>query len=77
MFDELQNTLMQIVGSIAWGQWLAAGFLLLLGIVLGTLVARSAGKLAENRISRHHQVMIRRLVFYLVFIIFAMAALRE
>ncbi|KXS52544.1 MAG: mechanosensitive ion channel protein MscS, partial [Marinobacter sp. T13-3] len=33
--------------------------------------------LAENRISRHHQVMIRRLVFYLVFIIFAMAALRE
>lgn len=77
MFDELQNTLMQIVGSIAWGQWLAAGFLLLLGVVLGTLVARSAGKLTEKRISLHHQVMIRRLVFYLIFIIFAMAALRE
>lgn len=77
MFDELQNTFVQIVSSIAWGQWLAAGFLLLLGGVLGTLVARSAGRLAENRISRHHQAMVRRLAFYLVFVIFAMAALRE
>ncbi|GHD52574.1 mechanosensitive ion channel protein MscS [Marinobacter persicus] len=77
MFDELNNTIMQMAGGIAWGQWLAAAFLLLLGLVLGSLSARSVGHLVGKRTSRHHEVMIRRLVFYLVFVVFAMAALRE
>ena len=77
MFDELQNTFAQIISGIAWGQWLAAGFLLLLGLVLGSFLARGAGSLAEKRVSRHHQVILRRVVFYLVFTVFAMAALRE
>ncbi|MFC0702961.1 Small-conductance mechanosensitive channel [Marinobacter persicus] len=68
---------MQMAGGIAWGQWLAAAFLLLLGLVLGSLSARSVGHLVGKRTSRHHEVMIRRLVFYLVFVVFAMAALRE
>ena len=77
MFEGLNASLTGVLGGIAWGPWLAAGFLLLLGILLGSLAARTAGRLVESRISRHHQVMMRRLVFYLVFLIFAMAALRE
>lgn len=77
MFEGLNASLTGVLGGIAWGPWLAAGFLLLLGVVLGSLAARTASRLVESRISRHHQVMMRRLVFYLVFLIFAMAALRE
>jgi small-conductance mechanosensitive channel len=77
LFEGLNASLTGVLGGIAWGPWLAAGFLLLLGVVLGSLAARTASRLVESRISRHHQVMMRRLVFYLVFLIFAMAALRE
>jgi len=77
LFDAIQATTIQVINGIAWGQWLSAGFLLVLGLVLGSLVARSIGRMVEKRVSRHHQVMIRRLFFYLVFLLFAMAALRE
>nr|WP_236956005.1 mechanosensitive ion channel family protein [Marinobacter nauticus] len=50
---------------------------MVLGIILATFVARSAGRLVEARTTRHHQVMIRRVFFYLIFILFAIAALRE
>ncbi|MGB2109617.1 MAG: mechanosensitive ion channel family protein [Marinobacter vinifirmus] len=77
MLETLQTTIAQVIGSIAWGKWLSAGFLLVLGIVLATFVARSVGRLVETRTTRHHQVMIRRVFFYLVFLLFAIAALRE
>lgn len=77
MLETLQTTIAQVIGSIAWGKWLSAGFLLVLGIVLATFVARSVGRLVEARTTRHHQVMIRRVFFYLVFLLFAVAALRE
>ncbi|MBE0486939.1 mechanosensitive ion channel family protein [Marinobacter sp.] len=77
MFEAIEATVIQVINGIAWGQWLSAAFLLLLGVVLGTLAARSVGSLLETRTTRHHQVMIRRLFFYLVFVLFAMAALRE
>ena len=76
MLETLQTTIAQVIGSIAWGKWLSAGFLLVLGIVLATFVARSVGRLVEARTTRHHQVMIRRVFFYLVFLLFAIAALR-
>ncbi len=77
MLETLQTTIAQVIGSIAWGKWLSAGFLLVLGSVLATFVARSVGRLVETRTTRHHQVMIRRVFFYLVFLLFAVAALRE
>jgi small-conductance mechanosensitive channel len=77
VLETLQTTIAQVIGSIAWGKWLSAGFLLVLGIVLATFVARSVGRLVEARTTRHHQVMIRRVFFYLVFLLFAIAALRE
>jgi len=77
VLETLQTTIAQVIGSIAWGKWLSAGFLLVLGSVLATFVARSVGRLVEARTTRHHQVMIRRVCFYLVFLLFAIAALRE
>jgi small-conductance mechanosensitive channel len=77
VLETLQTTIAQVIGSIAWGKWLSAGFLLVLGSVLATFVARSVGRLVEARTTRHHQVMIRRVFFYLVFLLFAIAALRE
>lgn len=77
MFEAIQTTVVQVINGIAWGKWLSAGFLLVLGIVLGSWLARSVGRLVEKRTSRHHQVLIRRLFFYVIFLLFAMAALRE
>lgn len=77
MFEAIHTTVAQVTSGIAWGQWLSAGFLLILGLVLGTFLARSISRLIEKRTSLHHQVMIRRLCFYLVFVLFAIAALRE
>lgn len=63
--------------DIAWGQWISAGFLLVLGSILGSLAARSVARVMSTRSSRHHTVMFRRLVFYVIFILFGVAALRE
>ncbi|MGO1461251.1 MAG: mechanosensitive ion channel family protein [Oleiphilaceae bacterium] len=63
--------------DVAWGQWISAGFLLVLGLILGSFAARSVSRVMSTRSSRHHTVMIRRLVFYVIFILFGVAALRE
>ncbi|PCM43892.1 mechanosensitive ion channel family protein [Marinobacter sp. ANT_B65] len=68
---------MNVFSDIAWGQWISSGFLLVLGIVLGSLAARSVSKVMAKRSSRHHTVMVRRLVFYVIFLLFGVAALRE
>ncbi|MBU2875916.1 mechanosensitive ion channel family protein [Marinobacter salexigens] len=68
---------MNVFTVIAWGQWLSSGFLLVLGIVLASLAARSVSRMMVKRSSRHHTVMVRRLVFYIIFLLFGVAALRE
>src|SRR5690554_7225950 len=45
--------------------------------MIGSLVSRNVGRLVEKRTTKHHQAIIRRVFFYLVFIIFSMAGLRE
>jgi len=75
--DELKTGAMNVFVDIAWGQWISSGFLLVLGIVLGSLAARSVSKVMAKRSSRHHTVMVRRLVFYVIFLLFGVAALRE
>lgn len=77
MADELKTGAMNVFVDIAWGQWISSGFLLVLGIVLGSLAARSVSKVMAKRSSRHHTVMVRRLVFYVIFLLFGVAALRE
>ncbi|WP_041343807.1 mechanosensitive ion channel family protein [Marinobacter similis] len=68
---------MSVFTDIAWGVWASALFLLVLGVVLGSVAGRSAARFMEQRSTRHHTVMVRRLVFYVIVLLFAVAALRE
>ncbi|HET8802575.1 MAG TPA: mechanosensitive ion channel family protein [Marinobacter sp.] len=68
---------MQVWTDIAWGQWINSAFLLVLGLFLGSLAARSASRFMAQRSSRHHTLMVRRLVFYVIVLLFSVAALRE
>jgi len=77
VLEAIQSTVVQLASGIAWGKWLSAAVLLLLGLIVGSLVSRNVGRLVEKRTTKHHQAIIRRVFFYLVFIIFGMAALRE
>jgi len=75
--EELKAGAMNVFANIAWGQWIGSGFLLVLGLVLGSFAARSVSRVMAKRSSRHHTVMVRRLVFYVIVILFGVAALRE
>lgn len=77
MIEEMESSLQQLASGLPWMQWLNAAFLLILGIFLGSLAARSVSRVMQTRASLHHTVMVRRLVFYIVVAVFAMAALRE
>ncbi|MBU2954067.1 mechanosensitive ion channel family protein [Marinobacter sp. F3R08] len=68
---------MKVFTDIAWGQWISSAFLVVLGLFLGSLAARSVGQFMAQRASRHHAAMVRRLVFYIIFVLFLVAALRE
>ncbi|MDC0662553.1 mechanosensitive ion channel family protein [Marinobacter sp. SS21] len=77
MLEEVEQSLMAVIADIAWSQWLAALFLLVMGAVLASLASRGIARVMQARTSRHHSVMLRRLVFYVVLAIFVMAAMRE
>ncbi len=77
MVEELKTGALNVFADIAWGQWISSGFLLVLGLILGSFAARSVSKVMAKRSSRHHTVMVRRLVFYVIVLLFGVAALRE
>lgn len=77
MPEQLQTGFSAFIASIAWGKWIGVCFLILLGGVLASLSARGVTSFMQERASRHHTVMMRRLAFYTVLIIFLVAALRE
>ena len=77
MLDDMQAGVMSVFTDIAWGQWFSAVFLLVLGLVLGSLGARSVSRFMVQKSSRHHTAMVRRLVFYVIVAVFSIAALRE
>lgn len=77
MIEQFESSLMQFFGAIAWGKWISTLFLFVLGIVLASFAARGVTRFMQDRASRHHTVMLRRLVFYIVLAIFFVAALRE
>ena len=77
MIEDIESSLVQVAGTMPWMRWLSAGFLLVLGVILGSLAARSVSRVMQARATRHHTVMFRRLVFYVVVAVFALAALRE
>ena len=77
MLEQLKHMAASVVDGIAWGQWFSSLFLFGLGLLLATFAARSVGRFMAKRASRHHTVMLKRLVFYAITVIFAVAALRE
>ncbi len=77
MLDQIQTGVMSVFTDIAWGVWASSLFLVVLGVVLGSVAGRSAARFMEQRSTRHHTVMVRRLVFYVIVLLFAVAALRE
>ncbi|MDX1755909.1 MAG: mechanosensitive ion channel family protein [Marinobacter sp.] len=77
MLEGIEQSLLAVIGHVAWGQWLAALVLLAMGVVLASLGGRGIARVVQARSSRHHAVMLRRLVFYVVLAIFIMAAMRE
>lgn len=77
MLEQIQTGVMSVVTDIAWEAWISSLFLVVLGVVLGSVAGRSAARFMEQRSTRHHTVMVRRLVFYVIVLLFAVAALRE
>lgn len=77
MPESAGNALSQFFSDIAWGQWLSTAFILVLGLVIASFTARSVFNVMEDRATRHQAVMVRRLVFYVIAVIFGIAALRE
>ncbi len=77
MLEQIQTGVMSVFTDIAWGVWASSLFLVVLGVVLGSVAGRSAARFMEQRSTRHHTVMVRRLVFYVIVLLFAVAALRE
>jgi small conductance mechanosensitive channel len=77
LLEQIQAGVMSVFTDIAWGVWASSLFLLVLGVVLGSVAGRSATRFMEQRSTRHHTVMVRRLVFYVIVLLFAVAALRE
>ncbi|WP_198962746.1 mechanosensitive ion channel family protein [Mangrovitalea sediminis] len=62
--------------SLNWAGWIHAFILLIMGGILASLLSRALVRVG-GRLSRHQQVMLRRLVFYVVLLLFVIAALRE
>jgi len=77
LLEQIQTGVMSVFTDIAWGAWVSSLFLMVLGLVLGSVAGRSAARFMEQRTTRHHTVMVRRLVFYVIVMLFAVAALRE
>lgn len=74
---DMESTLLQVIGSINWGSWFRAAVLLAVGIGLAVFSSRGIFSLTQRRASRHHSVMLRRLVFYVIIAVFVVAAMRE
>lgn len=58
-------------------QWLRAGLIIVIGLVLARLASRVVYRSTRVPMGEHRATMLRRLVFYALFIVVAMTALRE
>ena len=74
---EVEGTLNTVAEGLQWGLWLRAIVTLVIGIFLATLAGRGLTRVLRNRLSRHHVIMTRRAVFYVILAIFIVASLRE
>lgn len=65
------------MSGLPWAGWLAGIALFAAGFVLATLASRSVARFMLERSSRHHAAIVRRLVYYVILVLFTIAGLRE
>ncbi len=54
-----------------------AAILVAAGLTLAKLAALAVDRLLREHLSKHHLILVKRLIFYLILIMFAVSALRE
>ena len=58
-------------------QWLRAGFIVVVGLLLARILSRSLYRLTHGVMGEDGAITLRRFSFYLLLIVVAMAAMRE
>ncbi|OEY66856.1 mechanosensitive ion channel family protein [Marinobacter sp. X15-166B] len=77
MSEQSGLSVLGVFSGIQWEHWFSAIVLLLAGVVLASMSARWINHLMHKRASRHHAVLVRRLVFYAILVFFGIAAMYE
>ncbi|SHJ82775.1 Mechanosensitive ion channel [Malonomonas rubra DSM 5091] len=72
-FSDLNN----FINKESFVDVIQALLILLVGYVVAKIASKSIGKLVKKHASTHQHLLLQRAVFYLLFLIFAVAALRE
>lgn len=70
-------TINQIVATIHVVSLLKAVFLIVLGFVLASRVSKWSAKLLRKHINSHQKMLVRRIIFYVIFILFLLSALQH
>ncbi len=60
-----------------WGHWFRAFMYLMAGYLLARLATKIGTRLTRDHLSEHQMQLLRRLVFYIILILFTVSALRE
>jgi len=68
---------MDLSTRTGWVHIAYALVLAILGLILAQRVSTMAGNAVNKRFSRHHAMLIRRLIFYTLFLMFAFTALQQ
>ncbi len=73
----MDNAIAELISNESLLRALRALLLILLGLLAASVAARLTIRALGERLSRHHQQLTRRLVFYTILILFAASAMRE
>ncbi len=57
--------------------WIRPLIWIVLGVALATVLGRMLDRFTQDRMTRHHRVLLKRMVFYTVIVLFLFLALRE
>jgi len=74
---DLEGIISQIWTAVPWGTWTRALLLVLFGFIFGRLAGRTVERVLAPKATRHQAALLRRLVFYTLFVLFVVSAMRE
>ena len=75
--DELWQQVITLLTGERILSVLRAVLILTIGILLARLLSTGIGRVVNEHVSTHHEILIRRFIFYLILILFLISALRE